>query len=415
MHRVGLPRRAAAMLFVVATCAAFVAGCGETSRDESSGGDAGAKGPSGSAVTIGLIVPTDTPSTNQPGAIGATKAAIAAINAQGGINGHKAEFLYCNDKGDPNESTKCAREMATKKVLAVVGGSALNDKLIAPILEKSGIPMVGWDAYFTYNAPNAYLYSGGNFFSNQWSSAYSIRTGYKVSLVSVDNATGAGLRKILYDLAKRSGGKFVNTVLVPPNAADFGTYVAAARKNGANAVLLFTGLQQGAQFIQAAEQAGAPFKAYFKSAPDPTFVKTIGDAADKLYTSGTFPPANSPKLADFRSDMEAEAKRGDKNAGPDFYNEAAISPWLAVHTIAKVLADSPQVTSAGLTSALDSAKDIDMGGIIPPWTPSAPGPSDAFSRVSNTSLYLISFKGGTPAVEIEPPLPLNDVIAGKGI
>jgi ABC-type branched-subunit amino acid transport system substrate-binding protein len=399
-------------LVVAAACASVVAACGETSREENSG--TGAKG-SSSAVTIGLIVPTDTPTTNQPGAVGGTKAAIEAVNAKGGINGHKVEYLYCNDKGDPNESTKCAREMATKKVLAVVGGSALNDKLIAPILEKANIPMVGWDAYFTYGSPNAYLYSGGNFFSNQWSSAYGIRKGYKMSLVSSDNATGAGLREILDDVAKRSGGAFVNTVLVPPNAPDFGTYVAAARKGGANAVMVFLGLQQGAQFIQAAEQANAPFKAYFKSAPDPTFLKTIGDASGKLFSPSTFPPANSEALATFRTEMEAAASGGEKFAAPEYYNEAAISPWLAVHTIANVLKDAPEVTSGALRTTLDGAKDIDMGGIIPPWTPSAPGPSDAFSRVSNSSLYLVSFAGGTPKIEIEPPVPLEDAIAGQGI
>jgi ABC-type branched-subunit amino acid transport system substrate-binding protein len=398
-----------AVLAAVAVLGSSLAACGETGRSDASGSSSAS---SGGDVTIGLIVPTDTPSTNQPGAVGGAKAAVAAVNAEGGINGHKVGVLYCNDKGDPNESTKCARQMVSKKVVAVIGGSALNDKLIAPILGKSGIPMVGWDAYFTYGAPNAYLYSGGSFFSNQWSTAYAIHAGLKLSLVWSDNATGAGLRTILEGVAKQAGGKFVNEVAVPPTASDFGAYVAAAQKNGANAVMVFLGLQQGAQFIQGAEAAKAPFQAYFKSSVDPSLMKEIGSATDRLYSASSFPPASSDKLAGFRKEMSAENDRGDEFADPDHENESAISTWLAVHTITKLLAKS-DVSAAALVKVLDSAKDIDMGGIIPPWTPTAPGPSDAFSRVSNSSLYRVSFKGGTGKLETQAPIPLEDMISGK--
>ena len=59
-------------------------------------------------VKLGVIAPEGV-STNYPGSQAAAKAAIAGLNARGGLSGHPVELVYCNDKGDPNIATQCAR------------------------------------------------------------------------------------------------------------------------------------------------------------------------------------------------------------------------------------------------------------------------------------------------------------------
>jgi hypothetical protein len=60
--------------------------------------------------------------------------------------------------------------------------------------------------------------------------------------------------------------------------------------------------------------------------------------------------------------------------------------WLAIHAIAKVAPTSGELSPATLTAALDAAKDVDLLGVIPPWTPSTKG-GDPFVRISNPQVY----------------------------
>jgi hypothetical protein len=85
-----------------------------------------------------------------------------------------------------------------------------------------------------------------------------------------------------------------------------------------------------------------------------------------------------------------------------------------VNVLVKLMAGKSDITAASVTQALDSAKDVDLGGVIPAWTPTAPGP-EGFTRVSNTSYYLVQFNAdGTSTQVSSKPVALSDVVAGKG-
>jgi len=71
-----------------------------------------------------VIAADGTTQYNAPELWAAAKAFAAEQNAQGGIKGHPIQVLACNDKNQPNEATKCARQAISEKVAAMVGGSA---------------------------------------------------------------------------------------------------------------------------------------------------------------------------------------------------------------------------------------------------------------------------------------------------
>jgi hypothetical protein len=71
------------------------------------------------------------------------------------------------------------------------------------------------------------------------------------------------------------------------------------------------------------------------------------------------------------------------------------------------------VNAQTISNALDAAKAMDLGGVIPPWTPTAPGAKD-FPRVSNATNYLIRYdQSGDGQLVTQQPITLEDALAGK--
>ena len=97
----------------------------------------------GSPVTLMSIATVGSPIEDNPGGPAGAAAAAKAINAAGGINGHKVNVVFCNPEADPNKAVACARQAATDKAIAVVGMTDTLDNVILPVLQQEGIPDVG--------------------------------------------------------------------------------------------------------------------------------------------------------------------------------------------------------------------------------------------------------------------------------
>ena len=59
------------------------------------------------------------------------------------------------------------------------------------------------------------------------------------------------------------------------------------------------------------------------------------------------------------------------------------------------------ITKESVIQALKTAKDVDLMGLAPPWTPSTPGFS-FFGSVSNHFVYISHFDGKNVVTEKEP-------------
>jgi len=129
------PTKALAVLGVTALALALAA-CGSDDSGSSGGGD-------GSSDPIKIMnIYTDTPALSFKEMPKNVEAAVAEINAAGGINGRKVEVMSCNNQLDPNVQLNCVREAIDAKVAAVVGSVSFFPT-VYPVLEKAGIAWLG--------------------------------------------------------------------------------------------------------------------------------------------------------------------------------------------------------------------------------------------------------------------------------
>ena len=71
---------------------------------------------------------------------------------------------------------------------------------------------------------------------------------------------------------------------------------------------------------------------------------------------------------------------------------ADFGPWIATLAFVNVTKGLDSFTPATVVEALKTAKDVDLLGLTPPWTPSTPGFS-VFKSSSNHYVYISRFDG----------------------
>jgi ABC-type branched-subunit amino acid transport system substrate-binding protein len=374
--------------------------------------------PTGEPVTIGLIAPTDSQVISFPGIVAADRAAVRTLNTNGGLAGHPVKLLYCNDQSDPNETAKCARKMVDAKVAFMAGTSLVAPTISFPILEKAGIPEIGGNATSApeYNSPLSYLFNGGAVFGYRTMAAWAAHNDIPTSLVSVDVASATQLRPVLEDTIKQAGSSFTSTVLVSPTQTDFSAPVAASQAKGGKAAMMFMGSGQVVQFMSTAEKQAPDLKFFSPQPLDPKAIESVGTAYDNLIEGLPYPPftIDNPVMKEFRDSLAAEEASGDKDATVGAMDENSFGSWLGIYAINEIVKQTnmTDITSANIVKALDATKDLDLGGVIPPWTPTKEGP-EGFKRVSNPTTYLIGIKDGKQYLITKEPVSVDDAIAGN--
>jgi ABC-type branched-subunit amino acid transport system substrate-binding protein len=409
-----------------------LAGCGggsssssSTSTSTSSGDEGGsttASEPQGTPVKLGVVYTSGSPIQNSINVYDADKAAIKALNESGGLNGHPVELVACDDKGDPNQTESCGRKLVSEEVVAIAGGILINGGTLNPILAAAKIPQIGITPYtpVEFNAKNVYLFNGGGFFSSEALAAYAGQQKLTTSLVTAQGAAAEGFKAAMEGSIAAAGGKFTNIVPVSATQSDWAPIVAAATSNDADTVMDLVDTEQTKQLLAANEAAGAPV-AHILTVSNFTTedADEIGGegALEKIVIGGSYPPFDSkvPAMEEFTEQMTAEYEAGEKEARIGRQDLGSFGGWLAVKAL-ETLADegalAKEITAATIAKALDSTKDLELGGATPPWTPSAPGP-EGFARVSNEKSYLIGFKGGEQYLIAPQPLTVEEIIAGK--
>ena len=120
------------LLIIFSVISAVLIGCGGGS-EEAVVGD---------TLTIGVLAPlTGVNAEFGKGFEVATQMAADRINAEGGINGRKIEFVVKDSKGDQKESSDLARQFVDdKRVLAIIGDFSSGACMAnAPIVDEGGL------------------------------------------------------------------------------------------------------------------------------------------------------------------------------------------------------------------------------------------------------------------------------------
>jgi ABC-type branched-subunit amino acid transport system substrate-binding protein len=371
-----------------------------------------------STVKIGIITTLGNPALDLTSTVEALVAGARSINRSGGLHGHPLAVEVCNDHLDPNLAAGCARQMASNKVAAVVGGGGNWGSQTQPILQAAAIPEIAVTPTSTAE------YNGQNFFPPQAAQltefeamiAYAAHKLPKpIIAVYQDSPSAAGFVTLLEGTLKQAdgGSGFSAKVAVPLTTADWAPVAAAIQAKNPGTVLALVGHIQAQALLQAMSSQGSSVKdVLLPPSFDLSLVKAVGSMGNRIVTAQTYPPLSAPQMKPFIKDLTADAKRGNKNANINNVISTDIDAWVGLRVLFTVTKGLKTINAATVTAALQKAKNINLGGIIPAWTPSASGPP-GFSRLSNQSAWVIGYKNGAQVALTKKATNVNSLISGK--
>ncbi|ONH55557.1 hypothetical protein CcI49_29070 [Frankia sp. CcI49] len=398
---------------------AVLTGCGDNGDGDSAKPiESAAGGLSGEPIKIGQIAPTENAVYNTPDYIAVARAAVRGVNSRGGVNGRPLELVYCNDAFDPNKAAACARRLVDEGVVATVksiipqGGAQ-----VSSILQEAGIPSVGLGALVPaeYQAPTSYLLDGGLSYPYAAAMIGAAEQGAKkVYLVTTDNASAGPFLAAMEAGARKLGMEVVGQQKLPVTTADYAPLVAAIQRSGADSALVALAQQGVVQSLRTADQNGVEAKWLLNSGTlTPEDYSELGSSVVEniLHGSSVLPLAeadNNPQVKLMKEDLEAELAAGDEDADQKKLFGTSLLAWPSVVAVAELLKTAPTVDAAGLRTALDEARDLDLG-VVPPWTPSA-SVSKASPRVSSAIVYLVKVEDGEPVLALPDPVDVSKIL-----
>lgn len=376
---------------------------------------------SSGTIKVGSIAPATNPSggTANTDQAKALAIAIKAFNKRGGVMGKKLVLDYCDSKSDVNQEASCARQMVDDHVVATLDDYTFYaPDAVAKVLGDAGIPRVGlnYTSLADWKSPVSYGLSAGPVAAFEGMGAALIKDGHKkLAEVIAQSPSSPTVKSILNPGLKSLGGEIVTEVFIPPGTSDYTQYVAAATKDGATAALMLLDYPQMAPFMDAMSTLNSKLvlgingsavtldnlKKYSKYAKTASIVDSTPNA--------TSSPKKFPGLKQYVADMKAGGLSINQ------LNGQSMGAWLSVLAFKTVVEGAKPATidASSVMAALNTAKDVDLQGLIPPWTPNATNPSPIFTRVSNPYMYQQKFNGKTVDT-ITPAIDVMAILNAKG-
>ncbi len=394
--RKGATRLVSLSLGLTLAASLGLAACGsdDDSSDASSGG-ATAVGPEPTGPPIKFMIISQLTAANQADttmSVAAAEAAAASINARGGVNGSPIRIEACDDKFNPNTATACARQAVTDDVVAVVGGISGQGDATNPILEEANIPAVGNYAISPsdFSSEIAFpLMAGAPTAIAGAARALAQAGAEKVSIVYTDISQGAASTAFVEVGLRGTGAELGAKVPVPLGSTDVAPLAAAAARDS-DGIVIALQPSETIKFIQTARQAGIDLP-FATPSIDADLVEKLGAAAEGLTVASLYAPLTSdvPGMKAFKADMEQfapDAKLSDWSVGA----------WLAVQTVAKVIEEGQlsEIDGPSLLAELGTIKNLDMQGILPPYSTDKPASLPGLSRLFNQSIQFGKVEDG---------------------
>jgi ABC-type branched-subunit amino acid transport system substrate-binding protein len=357
---------------------------------------------SGPVVKVGMITALTGPLASNPDTKDALVASIAAFNKRGGVGTTHGRLQadVCDSRGDANGEVACARQMVSDGVVATLDDLTFNNPAgVVAVLDAAAIPRIGllpsglpeFQSTFSFpvsaGAIAAYLGNAVGFKQDG---------NTKICLMRTDAPTGATFKGFLAPSFTAVGIDIACDVSVATGATDYAPYIAQLQQENPKAVLISHTDSVTTQLIAAMAQLNAKFPlggnpgsftlATLKKYPAITKGTILSDSFP--YPSQVN-AKSFPGLKQYFADMKASGKSGLSAAK---LNTQDFNAWIAALAFVEVTKSLDSFTPASVVGALKSAKDVDLLGLTPPWTPSTPGFS-FFTSSSNHYVYNSRFNG----------------------
>ncbi|CAN7311906.1 ABC transporter substrate-binding protein [Caballeronia sp. LjRoot31] len=357
-----------------------------------------------SPVLVGFIIAqSGSPfAVTDPGRV-ATIAA-QAVNDQGGINGRKLVVEICDTKGQPAASLACARRLADKGAITLIGGRSANgvDKILRAKNMAAWFPM-GSDPSDVRN-PLSFITALNGAGAAQGTYLGAKRFGAKraVYVSMLGNTIYQNTAKFGY---AQAGVTDVTIIEVPPSTTDFAPYIAKIKELHPDVWggMLYPPEQQ-TLLVEAAAQQGLtiPFVSSNNVIEDAT-IAALSKApfANSLALEKGEDAKRFPTWAEYERQLARYDPHHDVKGPTD---GTTTTDWLAVWTFAQIARKLPVVTVDSFRDYVSRDKNFTTD-VLHPIDFTAVAPVDGMPRQENIWAFAGHVQNGHEVVD--DPVPYS--------
>lgn len=266
------------------------------------------------ALTIGAALPvaaqqqgiTDTeivvgdilPLTGPPALLGVAhnlgvKAAVAEVNAAGGINGRKLRLVSEDDGYVPTRTVQGVRKLLTSdKIFAFtsISGTAQSEAAL-PLIKQSGIPTMApvttYEALYKPTTKNLFAvgYDMSNAVEELVAKMADLHPGKKWAIISQDDEYGENVRQGFERAAAAKKLQIVSSQIYKKGQTDFSSEILKVKQSGAEALMAGGVLGENVAMAKELERTGTkiPMGVTYVSRV-PASAKLMGSAGENVYT-----------------------------------------------------------------------------------------------------------------------------------
>jgi ABC-type branched-subunit amino acid transport system substrate-binding protein len=351
----------------------------------------------------------------------AAEVSADAFNARGGVNGHCISMTTCDEGADPNKAQDCARRLVDEDVVLTVNDAitAGIDGVLA-IFKEAGLPRIdGQPAPQALADPLNYSIGAGGLGSTVMMVPSLTQQGIKkIAIIRVDTPGASALANFMKPMVDAYGAEFVSDTPVPAGTTDYTQFILSAQAAGAEGAILALGLEEATQVLRAAEQLDSPLKfATGLGTLSQSATAELGDYAQNVTFNAEVPPpsVDTAELPLMAVGLRELAASGEESLQVENLKTSPFKSWLTMYALVSILRDAKvtEFTRESMVEALNGAQDVDMGGIIAPWTPNKES-AGTFKRISSPLYYLATWDPATQNfVLADEQLNVVDQLAGN--
>jgi ABC-type branched-subunit amino acid transport system substrate-binding protein len=390
--------RTATALAVLTAAALALTACGGGSD---SGSGSGSGSGSSDTISIGGTVSLTSPAASFPEVKQAQDAAVASINAAGGINGKQLKLTVCDSKFEVNAELGCFRSLLQSKVSAIVGpvliaGTGVGEYKAA---EQAKTAVIGSPAYQPGELVSSASFPlGPSVVGGTYGAIYDLlKNGAKnISIFGDANNPAANSIVQLSKQALSSINKQPVNVVVGDASTDPTLQSAAAKAiaNGTDGIIITGAPPSMAKSVPALRAQG--YKGLIATIdgalPGPVVTAIASSAEGMLVASQTAFPEQSPASAEFLADMKKYAP----DAPLSFFS---IQAWSSIKLFAAVATQAKATTNEEVLNAFQNLSTaVDIKTLAPYKVAGVTSPiTDGFEpapRMFNQQVQLGTMQGG---------------------
>ena len=346
-----------------------------------------------SVIKVATAAPTTGQYFQEPEYISGMKAALAVINAKGGVAGHQVSLQVCDTDFTANGEVACAHSLVADHPAALVGPFFVADSTGAawPLFKAAGIPAIGEQGGTAAEMNSSNVFPLGSSFLGPYvgTAAGIVKAGANKVAILTDNPNpnGPTIAQIITGALNARGVTDVRSI-TGYTASDptFSTAASQAMANGTNGIIINGSPNDSATMIKALRGAG--YKGHIAVASllmPPQTIKALGSLANGIIVAD-----GTQFVTDTANHfVQAYLKGMAKYAKGAAIDDASMQGWSAMQLFAAAAAQSKSFTPAGLMKTFSSIKKPIKIGTSAPWSVVGKlGKVKGFSRLVNPDIAL---------------------------